>query len=231
MSSATNKITFQRGAIAAFALMGYSILTLLIMVFLGGPPVTIEECYTMLSENKFYGALRLDILTVFAMPLYYVLFFSVYKAMNNKGNGLIPISTLFVFAGVTLFLATPSVFSYLHLSKVFDSATTETEKNNLIAAGQAILASDMWHGTGARVGGILLQSGAVIISFVMLGGNEFSKLTAYTGILTHGLDLIHILVGFLLPDIGNLLMMIAGPLYFLWFPLIGVGLFKLTRPS
>lgn len=44
-------------------------------------------------------------------------------------------------------------------------------------AGQAILASDMWHGTGARIGGLLMQSGALIVSVVMLKNSVFNKLT------------------------------------------------------
>jgi hypothetical protein len=141
----------------------------------------------------------------------------------------VTISTILTFAGVTLFLATPSVFSYLYLSDRFFAATTELQKNNLIAAGESILAYDMWHGTGAIIGGLLLQTGAFLISLIMLKTNIFNKTTAITGIVTHGLDLLHIIIGFFLPSIGNILMFIAGPLYLLWFPLVGIRLFKLGK--
>ncbi len=72
-----------------------------------------------------------------------------------------------------------------------------------------------------------MQSGALVISLVMLKSSVFNKLTAFTGIVTHGLDLLHIITGFFLPEIGMVLMAIAGPLYLLWFPLIGMRLFKL----
>lgn len=110
------------------------------------------------------------------------------------------ISIILVFAGVTLFLATPSVFSYLHLSDKYAIATSELEKSQLLSAGEAIIASDMWHGTGAKIGSLLMQIGALIISILMLKNNVFTKLTAYIGILTHGLDLSHILIGFFLPN-------------------------------
>jgi hypothetical protein len=45
------------------------------------------------------------------------------------------------------------------------------------------------------MGGILVQSGAVLISFVMLGSGVFSKTTDYVGILMHGFDLAHIMCG------------------------------------
>jgi hypothetical protein len=163
------------------------------------------------------------------MPLYYLLFYSIYKALNKtKNDEIVTICTVLIFVGLTLFLATPSVFSYLDLSGKYAAATSEIQKNQLLTAGEAILASDMWHGTGAKVGGILLQLGALLISFAMLKQNVFNKITSYTGIFTHGLDLAHILIGFFLPPVGVILMAIAGVLYLFWFPLVGVRLFKLS---
>lgn len=227
--SSSSKIVFWIGGISSMILIVYSLATMLIMVFIGAPPETITECFTMLNENKFFGLLRLDMLTVFIMPLYYLLFYSIYKALKKTNNDeILTISMILIFAGLTLFLATPSVFSYLHLSDKYAIATSEIQKNQILAAGEAILASDMWHGTGAKIGGMLLQTGAFLISLVMLKQNVFNKLTAYTGIFTHGLDLAHILIGFFLPSVGIILMAIAGLLYLLWFPLIGTRLFKLS---
>lgn len=224
-------LLYQMGGVACIILIAYSLITMLIMVFIGAPPETIEECFSMLKENRSYGLLRLDILTVFVMPLYYLLFYSIYLALKDANKEILSISTILVFAGLTLFLATPSVFSYLYLSDEYAKATIESEKNQLIAAGQAMLASDMWHGTGAKIGGILMQLGALIISMLMLKSKIFNKLIAVTGIVTHGLDLAHITIGFFLPTVGIILMAIAGPLYLLWFPLIGIRLFRLKNKT
>ena len=75
--------------------------------------------------------------------------------MKQTNDKIAFISTVLIFAGVTLFLATRSVFSYLSLSDRYALAETENEKHQLIRAGYAILASDMWHGTGARIGWML----------------------------------------------------------------------------
>ena len=218
---------FRTGAFSCFFLLAYSFATILIMVLIGPPPETVEECYSMLAANRVHGLLRLDMLTVFAMPLYYLLFLSLFFALRETDYVLALISTVLVFAGVTLFLATPSVFSYLHLTDKFAAATSELQKNQILAAGESILASDMWHGTGARIGGILMQTGAVLISIIMLKSRPFGKVTAVTGIVTHGLDLAHIIIGFFLPSVGIVLMSIAGPLYLLWFPLVGLRLLKI----
>lgn len=222
-------LLYKLGGLTCMILVAYSLITMLIMIVIGTPPETIETCFSMLKENRFNGLLQLDILTVFVMPLYYLLFYSIYLALKNSNNEIVSISTIFVFAGLTLFLAAPSVFSYLQLSDKFAKATTETEKNQLIVAGQAILATDLWHGTGAKIGGILIQTGALIISFIMLRSNVFNKLIAYTGIATHGLDLAHIIIGFFLPTTGVILMAIAGSLYLLWFPLVGIRLLRFSK--
>ncbi len=227
-SLTSHKIVNWLGGLASMILIVYSLFTIVIVAFIGGPPSTIDECFSMVNENRLNGLLRLDVLTVFVMPLYYLLFYSLYVALKKTNYELVTISTILIFVGLTLFLATPSVFSYLHLSDKFAAATTDQQRNQILAAGEAILASDMWHGTGARIGGLLLQSGATLISFVMLKCNVFNKLTAHTGIVTHGLDLIHIIIGFFLPGIAVMLMAIAGPLYLLWFALIGTRLFKLA---
>lgn len=225
----SHRITYLIGGLICTILILYSLATMYVMFMIGTPPETIIECFTMLNENKFLGLLRLDILTVFTMPLYYVLFYSIYIALKSLDGDALRISIILVFAGLTLFLATPSVFSYVHLSDKYAIATTQIEKSQLLAAGEAIIASDMWHGTGAKIGGLLIQVGALFFSIIMLKNKVFSKLTAITGILTHGLDLLHILIGFFIPGVGALLMAIAGTFYLIWFPLIGLRLFKLGK--
>jgi hypothetical protein len=217
------------GGLVSMILIAYCLLTMLIFVFIGPPPETIEECFSILNANKLQGLMRLDILTVFIMPLYYLLFYSIYLALKRANHELVAISTILVFAGLTLFLSTSSVFSYLNLSDKYALATTDIQKNQLLAAGEAILASDMWHGTSALIGGLLLQTGGLIISFVMLKSDVFNKITAYTGIFIFGLDLAHIVIGLFLPTIGTIIMVVAGTFYLLWFPLIGFRLFKLRQ--
>jgi hypothetical protein len=202
-----------------------------VMALLGPAPAAPLECYAMLAENRFLGLLRLDILTAFLMPLYYILFYGIYAALKDEDRGLAAISALLVFAGLTLFLATPSVFSYLHLADRYSLATSDDQRSNILAAGEAIVSSDMWHGTGSRVGGILMHIGGLMISFSMLKGNAFGKPTAYVGIATHGLDLAHLFVGLFLPAGGVVLMAIAGPLYLLWFPLLGIRFLRMNNES
>jgi hypothetical protein len=204
---------------------------MILLMTLGGQPKTAEEGFTMLQENQLVGLLRLDVLTILVMPLYYLLFLGFYTALKKTSAVYAAIAAVFGFAGVTLFLAMPSVFSWLALSDKFATATSEAQKTLFLAAGEAILVSDMWHGSGPIMGGILLQTGTLLISVVMLWGKTFGKLTAYVGIVTHGLDLAHLLLIIFFPTGGVILMVIAGPLYLVWFPLLARDFFRLARSS
>jgi hypothetical protein len=69
------------------------------------------------------------------------------------------------------------------------------------------------------------------MSVVMVQSQSFGKATAYVGIVTHGLDLLHILVSFFVPQAGFMMMAIAGPLYLVWFPLLARDFFRLSQSS
>ncbi|MGO9318906.1 MAG: hypothetical protein ACLPXT_15240 [Terracidiphilus sp.] len=216
------------GGIAAFVLIVYSLATMVQMVVLGGQPATAAQAFDLLQHNRVVGLLRLDLPTVAVLPLYYLLFLGLYAALKQSDRANALLSTTLAFAGVTLVLATPTALSMIPLSDKFAAATTEAARAQLLAAGEAIMAADIWHATGAILGGVLLQCGAVLISVVMLRGGVFSKTTAWLGIVMHGLDLAHILGGMILPISGVILLAIAGPLYPVWLFLVGRRLLKLA---
>lgn len=220
----------QLGGVAALILLLYSVVTMIVLVAFGAAPSTAAECFAMLQNNRIVGLLRLDLLTVFIyMPFSYLLFLGIYIALRRINGASTVLATMLVFAGITLFLATPSVLSMMDLSDKYVLAKTDAQRTQLLAAGEAILASDMWHGTGAIIGSMLLQTGALLISVVMLRGKVFNKATAYAGILTHGLDLAHLIFLLLVPGLGQILLAIGGTLYLIWFPLVGLRLFQLGR--
>jgi len=217
------------GGIAAFVLIAYSLATIVQMVVLGGQPATAAEAFSLLQQNRIVGLLRLDLPTILVMPLYYLLFLGFYAALSRADRANTILSTVLAFAGLTLVLATPTALSMLPLSEKYAAATTDAARSELLAAGETIMATDIWHGTGAILGGALLQSGAVLICIVMLRSGVFGKATAWLGIVMHGLDLAHIILGLFVPVAGVVLLSIAGPLYPVWFFLVGRRLLQLAR--
>lgn len=216
------------GGMATLLLLLYSLATMVQMVVLGGQPTSAIQAFDLLQHHRVVGLLRLDLPTVFALPLYYLLFLGMFAALRRSDLANALLSTVLAFVGVTLVLATPTALSMVPLSDRFAAATSDAARNQLLAAGEAIMAGDIWHSTGAILGGILLQCGAVLISVAMLRSNVFSKATAWLGIVVHGLDLAHIVGGLFMPVSGMILLAIAGPLYPIWFLLVGLRLLKLS---
>lgn len=222
---------YRIGGIAALILIIYSLATIIQLSLLGGQPTTAVEAFSLLQHHRVVGLLRLDLPTVFILPLYYLLFLGLFAALFQTDRAQAVLSTCLAFAGVTLVLATPTALSMIPLSEKYAVATSEAAKTQLLAAGETIMATDLWHGTGAIVGAILLQCGAVLISVVMLRSKVFGRPTAYVGIVTHSLDLAHIAFGLFLPGAGFIFMAIAGPLYPVWFFLVGKRLLQLREPG
>jgi hypothetical protein len=216
------------GGIAAFLLIVYSMAMMVQMVVLGGQPTSAAQAFDLLQQHRLVGLLRLDLPTIAVMPLYYLLFLGLYSALRRGDRALALLSTTLAFVGVTLVLATPTALSMVPLSDKFAAATTDAARAQLLAVGEAIMAADIWHNTGAILGGILVQCGAVLISVVMLRGRVFSKATGWLGIVMHGLDLAHIVGGLFVPGAGVVLLAIAGPLYPIWFFLVGRRLLQLA---
>jgi hypothetical protein len=217
------------GGVASWILFAYSLATMVQVLALGGPPTSAAQAFSLLQTNKLVGLLRLDLPTVFAMALYYPVFFGLFAALRNADRVYAGLCAGLAFVGVTLVLAAPTALPMLSLSDKHAAATTEAARLQFLAAGEALLASDLWHSSSSLIGGILGQSAAVLISAVMLRSTVFSRAIAWLGIVMHGLDLTHIVVGLFVPVAGFALMAVAGPLYLVWFPVIGRRMTQLAR--
>ena len=217
------------GAVSAIVLLVYCVEMIVQITVLGGQPSSAAEAFQLLQTNKLVALLRMDLPTVFVLPLYYFLFLAL-SAVCLRTDGVKSIlSAVLVFAGVTLALATPMALSMVPLSEKYAAATTEPARQQFLAAGEAILAADMWHSTGAYVGGLMVQVGAVLICLVMMKNRSFGKLAGWLGVAAHGIDLVHLIFMAVLPKAGAVFMMIAGPLYPVWFWSVGRDLWRVTR--
>lgn len=219
------------GGGAAFLQLLCAIMTMIVAFGVGGEPSTVNEYFDVLQNNRLVGLLRMDFASVINVTLFFLTFFSLYAALRRAYGGYAALATILAFVGVTLWLSAHSGFSMIVLSDQYAAATSDVERSQLVAAGQAVLASDMWHNTGTFVGGILLEGAGVIFSLLMLRTDTFGKVAAIVGLAVFGLDLIHILLGILLPEVAIYLMVVAGSLYPVWFVLVGWRLLQLGRKA
>ena len=207
-----------------------SILTLMVvMMTLGTKPETAQEYFNVYQESKLAGLLRGDLLLLVLIGLYVGTFPALYAALHRINPVYSALATVFTLMAVVGTFATESTFSLMRLSEQFAAAGTEAERSIFLAAGEAVIASDMWHSSGAYMGGILLQGSGVMISLIMLKSKDFSKVTAYTGLLGNGFDLIqHILHPFA-PSVSGFISAFMGLFYFVWYPMLTRDFFRLAR--
>lgn len=215
--------------IAAMAQLVCVLITIVVIAALGLEPTTAEEYYTVFQENRLEGLLRMDFSSLINVALYSVTFFAIYAALKRTNDIYVAFATALVLVGVVLGLSAHSAFSIVHLSDQYETATTVAEQSRLLAAGEAVIASNWWNSTGGVFAGIFLQGGAVLASFIMLQSRLFSKRTAYTGILSNGLDWLHVLIGLVFPSLASVVGPIGGMFYLVWFPLLGLDLLRLGR--
>jgi len=74
------------GAIASFLLFGYSTVTAILLLVIGGAPETASEVFALLQRRPFVGRLRLDVLAVVFMPMYYVLTLGLWAALQRTNR-------------------------------------------------------------------------------------------------------------------------------------------------
>jgi hypothetical protein len=222
---------YRIGGAAAWLQLIVAVVTIAAAFALGARPTGVEEFYAAYQDNLLVGLLRDDLASLIIITLYLGTAPALYLALKRVDHTAAFFATLFTLIAVVVTFATHTGFSMLHLSREYASAVTPAEQAQILAAGQAVLASDIWNSTAGYMSGILLQGSGVLIALVMLRSADFGKVTAYAGLLANGIDLLqHILHSFT-PSLSAIILYAAGPFYLLWFPLIGRDLLRLARQS
>jgi hypothetical protein len=174
------------------------------------------------------AALRGDALLLVLTALYLGTAPALYAALRRQSPVFSALAALFTVLAVVGAFATESTFSLLHLGRQF-AAASDPHRSRLIAAAEAVIASDMWNGTAGYMGGILLQGSGVMISIIMLRSKDFSKVTAWAGLLGNGFDLVqHVLHPFV-PSVAGPIQTVMGVFYVVWYPMLARDLFRLVR--
>jgi uncharacterized membrane protein len=130
------------------------------------------------------------------------------------------IGTALYFISTTIYLASNNAFAMLNLSNQYTVATSDVQKSMLLAAGQAIMATEQ--GTGMIMAFVLGSLSGVIVSIVMLKSKTFSKPIAIIGIAANVLGLFGSSLGLAVWTINGLLMMV-------WTLMVGRRLLQISR--
>jgi hypothetical protein len=217
------------GAIAALLQLAAILALIVVQAALGPKPASAEEYFVVQQSSALAAMLRGDFLLLFLIGGYLGTFPALYMALRRISPTAVLLATISTLMTVAMSFAAESSFSLLHLGSQYAAATSEAVRAQLVAAGQAVIASDMWNSSGAYMGGILLQGSGVIISLVMLRSRDFSKVTAIAGLLGNAIDLVQHIIHPMVPSVSDAMKMVMGPFYFVWFPMLAWDLFRLAK--
>jgi hypothetical protein len=181
------KPLYRVGGVAALIIVG--IMVAQIIVFIASPPPSaVIGYFTLFHTNALLGLLSLDLLYVVDNALVILLYLALYAALRRVSPSFMAIALALGLVGLAAYFASNTALEMLTLSNQYAAATTDAQRSQFVAAGQAMLA--IYQGTAFDVYYLLGAAATLIISGVMLRSTIFGKVTAYAGIAAGALMLI-----------------------------------------
>jgi len=198
--------------------------------FAGPASDAVVEWFTLLHDHRFVGLIYLGILDLVAIALMSVMFLALCVALRRNHESSMAVAGALAFLGIAVYLATTTVFPVLSLSDQYETATTDAQRSQLVAAGHAVL-SIGGIGTGAYMAFLLMGIAGLMISVVMLRTSIFSRFAAYSGIVANVATLAYYAVPLVAPSAALIFLWISGLLFLIWMILAGYRLLTYAPSS
>ncbi len=209
--------------IAALAALVTVVLFLfqIIAFFVWPPPSTVAGHFALLHSRPLIGLISLDFLIIVDEVLAIPICLALYLGLRRVHESLMLIATAFSLASILCFLIATPALNMLYLSQQYAAAPAGLEREELLAAGQAVLSS--WLGTPFQVGNVVGSIGMLLIGWVMIRSQIFSKVSGYVGIVAGALGL-----GMYVPKVGVYISILSVVGMQIWYVLIAVTLLRLN---
>jgi len=225
------------GIVTVIALIGI-VLDVMVGSITGGNlsalPQTAIDRFAQFQMTPWLGLYNLDLLNILNQIILIPAYVALY-AVQRKANSAYALLALIIFlVGTTIFITTNTALPMLELSNKYASATTESQKTLLAAAGEAMLARGSHGSLGVFIGFLLPNIAGLIMSFAMLTGKVFSKATSYLGIAGSVLMLLYIVFVTFAPSIKDMATAFAMPgglLSMAWMVMFTIRLFQIARQA
>ncbi len=227
------KNIYRIGGLAAVLILLTSLAEILITFLPGGyiAPLSVTDWFALFHNNWFLGLRNLGLLNIVMTTLEIPMLFAIYAAHRNAFAPYATLALIVAFLGIATFYATNRAFPMLDLSARYASASTAEQRATIAAAGEAMLAVGRSHSPGTFLAFFLIESGAILLSVVMLLGNIFSKPTAYFGIVSCGLLLLFDICVSFVPSLAGAMLIVAmlgGISAMVWYFLVARRLLQIA---
>lgn len=222
------KSLYKVGGWGVMIALAFYLSQFLIIIFGEPYPITTEEWFLLFQRSKLLGLFYLNALDIVSITLFSLMFLALYVALKGINQSYMAIAALLAFLGIAIFIAPRSAsLSIVQLSDQYAAATTEIQRAQILAVGDALVS--LSQATPLTTGFLLIAVAVLIISIVLLRSRIFGKLIAYMGILASVFVFALQVSVIVLPVIADPLMGLAMIFWMLWLLLIGRKLLQLGR--
>jgi hypothetical protein len=192
---------------------------------------TAIDWFMLYQDNWFRGLYVLGIMNIVYMicliPIYLAIF-----ASHRRVNGVYAALAMIIsFIGMAIYISNNAAIPMYVLSGKYAVAANDAQKALLAAAGEAVLAYGEDFTPGSFIGSIMGLIAAIAVSFVMLRGGIFGKVTSWIGIISFTFLSVYTILTTFVPSLYYaafyLFGMFGGLLALLWFVLVSLKFLKL----
>jgi hypothetical protein len=187
--------------------------------------------YDLLQTNPFIGLSFLAVFDLVNYILVGVVFLALGAAFWQKNKSIVTVALAGGLVGIAVNLASNISLTMFSLSQQYAAAVSVVQKADLLAAGQAVLATNdplaAYPSTGAYVSLLLIALAGLLFSTILLHSN---RVTAIVGLLASGCDLAYCLTFTLTPVLPvYLFLAVAGLFWMIWHLMVARVLFKRSK--
>jgi len=224
------------GAITSVIVISGTLLDITVGSITGGNlsalPHSAVDRFTQLQSNPILGLYNLDLLNLIVQVMMIPSYVAIYAAHRKTVHGFALLSLIIFLTGTILFVAGNVALPMYELSVKYAAATSESQKMLFAAAGEAMLSRGTHGSLGVFIGFILPNLAGIIMSWVMLRGRIFNRITGWLGLLGSILISVYLVLVTFVPGVQTMATLFAAPgglMLMAWIVLFTIKLFKLWR--
>ncbi|MBN2004657.1 MAG: hypothetical protein JXA21_14975 [Anaerolineae bacterium] len=188
-----------------------------------GIPHSAAQWFVLLQTNPFVGLSFLAFFDLVNSALVGLVFLALGALLWRTHKSSVTVALASGLVGIAVSFTANISLTLLSLSQRYAVTATEAQKADLLAAGQAILATNdplaAFPGTGAVVSLLLIALAGLLFAVLLLPSH---RATAVVGLMAGGCDLVYCLTFPLTPVLPvYLLLAAAGLFWMVWHLLVG----------
>jgi len=206
------KVFYKFSGIAAFLIVLVGIFDIVLSMIAGEAKanhvVTVTEWFELFQSNRISALSNLGMINLITLTLGIPVYLALINLHRKTNPSFSALSAIFFFIGAAVYFSSNTIFSMLALSNQYATAS-EVQKPLLEAAGRAALTIGADLTPGTFMGLLFTQLAGVVITFVMLRGQIFSRWTAGLGLFGYICMVIFFTITAFVPSIFYTAMMIS----------------------